>query len=80
METIWFLSFDKGNVKEILKIEEILDVAVSSSRDRSVTAEFRKSACGLLFQLRDELVLTDKYRDFGKLISNCYSMHVSLSH
>ena len=44
----------------------MMDVAGSSTRNRSVNAEFRYSACGLPLHLFDELVLTDKYRDIGR--------------
>ena len=61
MEATWVLSFDKQNMKEIIKYEELLDFAFEAAHDSSQPYICRHSAAGLLFQLREELAKSDKY-------------------
>ncbi|KAK7473873.1 hypothetical protein BaRGS_00034862, partial [Batillaria attramentaria] len=66
LKTLWMLSFHPDNKEEIIKQEELLDLVVAVFRDEKQTKDCRKSAEGILWELRQELKTTDKYRDVAQ--------------
>ncbi|XP_076437546.1 uncharacterized protein LOC143276783 isoform X2 [Babylonia areolata] len=69
MEALWVLSFDKDNVKEIMRQEELLDSIIAASKDTSQPFTFRHSAAGILWQCRQEMAATEKYCNISEDMS-----------
>ena len=62
------LTFNAENKKEMIQNEELMKVIVSACHNQAESEGFRKSAHGILFQMRDLLVKDEKYCNLGKLL------------
>ncbi|KAK7502890.1 hypothetical protein BaRGS_00005839 [Batillaria attramentaria] len=70
MQCLWVMSFDKRNADEMLASEQLMEEVVLAFEDHSLPKVCRHSAQGILWQLRDELVKTEKYRCVGEKFQN----------
>ncbi len=64
LESLWVLTFDEDNKRQILQQSDLMDMVVVKYRG-STHKTIRKACQGILWNLREMLVTSEKYSEIG---------------